>query len=226
MHARVVSETDARKGLLGHWCAQPKRPFWRMQQRTFGQRICARYGANPGCAQPTSRICRQPLWPFEMLCKLDSTENARSFEQNSTLPWLWAGSEYVCLPNLLIVPRIVRKINQSTEVRMSKFGVLSCCLIRPTQSIIHVPLQVHRFKKNILLIVQYKYLKSCSRRFYSPESDPPHKIMRYDVYYSTQLCCWFPPDRNLSGGNDLYWRCTRFEKAFRRGRALNILHDS
>jgi len=27
-----------------------------------------------------------------------------------------------------------------------------------------------------------------------------------------------------AGGNDLYWWC--FEKAFRRGRALNILHDS
>ena len=32
--------------------------------------------------------------------------------------------------------------------------------------------------------------------------------------------------QNLSGGNDLYWRCTSFEKAFRRGRPLNILHDS
>jgi len=31
-------------------------------------------------------------------------------------------------------------------------------------------------------MVQYKYLKSCSRRFYCP--DPPHKIMWYDVYYS------------------------------------------
>ena len=32
--------------------------------------------------------------------------------------------------------------------------------------------------------------------------------------------------QNLSGGNDLYWRCTSFEKAFRWGRPLNILHDS
>ena len=32
--------------------------------------------------------------------------------------------------------------------------------------------------------------------------------------------------QNLSGANDLYWRCTSFEKAFRRGRPLNILHDS
>ena len=55
---------------------------------------------------------------------------------------------------------------------------------RPTQSIMCVPLQVNRFQKRILLIVQYKYLESCSGDFYSPESDPPHKIMRYWFYYS------------------------------------------
>jgi len=59
---------------------------------------------------------------------------------------------------------------------------------RPTQSIMYVPLQVNRFRKSVLLIVQYKYLKSCSGDFYSPESDPPHKIMRYWLYYSI---CWF-----------------------------------
>ena len=32
----------------------------------------------------------------------------------------------------------------------------------------YVPLQVNRFKKFILLIVQYKYLKCCSQRFYCP----------------------------------------------------------
>ena len=36
---------------------------------------------------------------------------------------------------------------------------------RPTQSIIWVPLQVNRFQKIIVLIVQYKYLKSCSEDF-------------------------------------------------------------
>jgi len=36
---------------------------------------------------------------------------------------------------------------------------------RPTQPIIYVPLQVNTFRKNILLIVQYKYLKSCSKDF-------------------------------------------------------------
>ena len=37
----------------------------------------------------------------------------------------------------------------------------------------YVPLQVNRFQNSILLIVQYKYLKSCSRRFY-----PPNLILR------------------------------------------------
>jgi len=67
--------------------------------------------------------------------------------------------------------------------------------IRPTQWIMYVPSQVNRSQKCILLIVQYKYIKSFSGDFHSPESDPPHKIMRYWVYYSTQLCFWFPPDR-------------------------------
>jgi len=67
--------------------------------------------------------------------------------------------------------------------------------IRPTQSIMYVPLQVNTSQKCILLIVQYKYIKSCSRDFYSPESDPPHKIMRYWVFYSTHLSFGFPPDR-------------------------------
>ena len=67
--------------------------------------------------------------------------------------------------------------------------------IRPTQSVMYVPLQVNRFAESVLLIVQYRYFKSCSGDFYSPESDPPHKIMRYWFYYSTWLCFSFPPDR-------------------------------
>ena len=59
----------------------------------------------------------------------------------------------------------------------------------------HVALQVNRSQKCILLAVQYKYIKSWSGNFYIPESDPPHKIMRYWVYYSTQLCFGFPSDR-------------------------------
>ena len=37
--------------------------------------------------------------------------------------------------------------------------------VRPTQTIIYVPLQVNRFQKSILPVFQYKYLKSCSGDF-------------------------------------------------------------
>jgi len=47
--------------------------------------------------------------------------------------------------------------------------VAACCSMsqhaRPTQSIMYVPLQVNIFQKSIVLIVQYKYLKSCSGDF-------------------------------------------------------------
>ena len=42
-------------------------------------------------------------------------------------------------------------------------------------------------KENVLFIIQYKYLKSFSGDFYSPESDPPQKIIRYWIYYSIWL---------------------------------------
>jgi len=47
---------------------------------------------------------------------------------------------------------------------------------------------------SILLIVQYKYSKSCSGDFNSPESDPPHKIMRYWFYYSIWMGFSFSTD--------------------------------
>jgi len=65
---------------------------------------------------------------------------------------------------------------------------------RPTQSVMYAPLQLNILSESILLIVQYKYLKSCSGDFYSPESDPPHKIMRYWFYYSIWLAFSFPLD--------------------------------
>jgi len=79
--------------------------------------------------------------------------------------------------------------------RFSKVNWVQSVEDRPTQAIMYVPLQVNRSQKCILLIVKYKYIKSYSWDFYSPESDPPHKIMRYWIYYSTQLCFGFPPDR-------------------------------
>jgi len=35
MHARVIPETDARKSLFLHRCAQPERPFWQMHATDF-----------------------------------------------------------------------------------------------------------------------------------------------------------------------------------------------
>ena len=39
------------------------------------------------------------------------------------------------------------------------------CALRPTQSIMYVPLLVNTFGKIIFVIVQYKYFKSCSEDF-------------------------------------------------------------
>ena len=100
--------------------------------------------------------------------------------------------------------------------------------ICPTQSIMYIPfqvnigkyIQVNIFQKSILLIVQYKYLKSCSEDLFSniqQKSDPPHNIMRYFSYYSTQFASSFPQGRNLPAGNDLYHSCTSFEGASWRG---------
>ena len=86
-------------------------------------------------------------------------------------------------------PRTVmcsKYVSQKRNSRMSPWIPPSS----PTQSIMYVPLQVNRSQKCILLTIQYKYIKSCSGNFYSPESDPPHKIMRYWVYYSTQVGLW------------------------------------
>jgi len=38
-------------------------------------------------------------------------------------------------------------------------------VLRPTQSIMYVPLQVNIFQRSMLVIVQYKYLRSCSGDF-------------------------------------------------------------
>ena len=66
-------------------------------------------------------------------------------------------------------------IHMYMYIYILRIFVYAYIYIRPTQSIIYVPLQVNRFQKSISLIVQYKYLKSCSGDFCSPESDPPHE---------------------------------------------------
>jgi len=89
-----------------------------------------------------------------------------------------AGSSPCTLTTLLVTP--VPSSSSSNEV---------------TASIMYIPFQVIIFQKSILLIVQYKYSKSCSEDIFSKiqrKSDPPHKIMRYCTYYSTQLASSFP----------------------------------
>jgi len=76
--------------------------------------------------------------------------------------------------------------------------------------------QVNWFQKFIWLIVQYKYLKSCSKDFVLQ-----HLILRTRLWGTEFIT-------QPSGVFDfcLYWRVTSFEKAFWRGRPFNILHDS
>ena len=87
------------------------------------------------------------------------------------------------------------RFDKLSKLFVESFTSAGVSSIRPTQSIMYVPLQVNTSQQYILLIVQYKCIKSCSEHFYSPKSDPPHKIMRYWAYYSTQLVFGFPPDR-------------------------------
>jgi len=56
------------------------------------------------------------------------------------------------------------------------------------------------------LIVQYKYLKSRSGEFNSPESDPPQKIMQRWFYYSNSWFFHFQlTTLRWSGGNKLFF---------------------
>ena len=61
MRARVISEKDARKSDFETDVRNNMGYFDGCTQRTFGQRMRARYGTNPGCAQPTSRMHAIPL---------------------------------------------------------------------------------------------------------------------------------------------------------------------
>jgi len=60
---------------------------------------------------------------------------------------------------------------------------------------IYIYIYIHWFQASILLIVQYKYSKSCSEDFMISGFDPPHKIMQCWFYSSTLLTCWFPLDQ-------------------------------
>jgi len=61
---------------------------------------------------------------------------------------------------VICVSRIICVDSTRDSIRVDHLSIL-----RPTQSIIYVPLQVIGFHKIILLIVPYKYLKSCPEDF-------------------------------------------------------------
>jgi hypothetical protein len=79
----------------------------------------------------------------------------------------------------------------SIVTRFLKRASFPIVCLRPTQSMMYVPLQVNRCQNCILLIVEYNYLKSIAKDIYFPESYPPHKIMLYWFYYSMSLVFHF-----------------------------------
>jgi len=101
---------------------------------------------------------------------------------------------------------------------------------RPTQSIMYVPLQENRYQINVLLILQYKYLKLCSGDFNSSESETNKhtnnwssaqdhaKLILLLNIVGFSIFIW----PRWSAGNVLYHSCTSFEGASRGGQPLNI----
>jgi len=102
--------------------------------------------------------------------------------------------------------------------------VAACCTMsqhaRPTQSIMYVPLQVNMFLKSILLIVQYKYLKSCSGDFIL--QNLILRTLSRGTGFITQSSWVFYFLQTTLDGNFLYHICTSFERASRGGQPLNI----
>jgi len=78
MRSRVISETDARRGLLVTDAHNKIGYLDGCTQRSFGQRMRARYGwANPRCAQPASRMWATSLifFPWKWGKKSEHSNN-------------------------------------------------------------------------------------------------------------------------------------------------------
>jgi len=88
MHARVFLCTDA--------CKQ-KGHFDGCTQRTFGQRMRARYGANPGCTQPTSQMHATPLIHVEDLEHVGEHDSPSDCEADVLVEHLEHVEEYESL---------------------------------------------------------------------------------------------------------------------------------
>ena len=89
--------------------------------------------------------------------------------------------------------------------------------IRPTQSVICVPLQVNRFQKSILLIVQYKYSKSCSEVLSHWFSAQDHVVLRLFLnIVGFFISAWQKSAKRKSFVPQLY----QLRKGFSQGPAL------
>ena len=114
MHARVISKSDARKGLFAHWCSQQERPLWRMHATDFwATPACKIWGAsrmraptsagNPSNhhARLLSSFCTQPeRSQYPQFSKCQKWEEFAFYDQISDLKsllwhklgsfkWMW-----------------------------------------------------------------------------------------------------------------------------------------
>ena len=110
----------------------------------------------------------------------------------------------------------------SSPAPIDRVALTSYLGIRPTKSIVYVPLQVNRFQESILLIVQYKCLRSCSRDFIFQ-----NLILCTRSCYTgfvTQSSWLFISTRpSWSDEHVLYHSCTSSDGVSWRGQPLNIL---
>ena len=101
------------------------------------------------------------------------------------------------------------------------FQLLSIQPARATQSMMYLPLRVNRFEIIILLIVKYKYLKSCSKHF-----------ILQNLILDARLCStgfitqpsWLSdfPVTNMVRRKRFVLAVYQYQKASRGGRPLNI----
>jgi len=202
--------------VLGTVARNQKSHFDGCTQRTFGQRIHTRYGANPGCAQPTSQMRATPLTtdehaPYSKL--LGCTTERRWTAESVPTPFIEIfpskgsimiyrgktpdlnGLIYLCdvVMDALHTwwPGLCLHTSVWTHPGLSVCARSNVYKLN-TKTMIYIPLLlVNRFKKKTLLIVWYIFSKHCSHNFYSPGSDPSHPQVGRVGFCSNEWTCVF-----------------------------------